>query len=108
MGEEVEGVGLNVCGASRVGDSPLPHDLSTQSPGIRTDVDDVVGCTDDFLVVLYDHDRIANIAQLFQYPDEPLGVATMESDAWFVQDIQATYEATAQAGSKVDALAFSA
>ena len=58
--------------------------------------------------MLYDHDRITEIAQLFQYPDESLGVTTVESYAGFVEDVKASYEAATQTGCKVDTLAFAA
>ena len=74
----------------------LPDDLPAQSASVRSDVDNPVGGAHDFLVVLHHDNRIAQVAQLLQNTDELLGVATVQSDAWFVQDIQTAHQAAAQ------------
>ena len=37
----------------------LINDFSSQAAGIRTDIDDVIGGTDYFFIVLYHHYRIS-------------------------------------------------
>lgn len=70
----------------------LEDDFATQSAGIRTDIDEVVGSAHDFLVVFDDDNGIAEVAQFFQHLDEPVGVARMESDAGLVEDIERAHE----------------
>ena len=65
----------------------LIDDFTSQASGIRADVDDVVGGTDDFLVVLYHHHRIAQLLQLAEYLNQSVGIAAMEADTWLIQDV---------------------
>ena len=60
------------------------HDFASQPSGFGADVDDVVGGTDDFLVVLYHYHRIAQLLQLAQHFDKAVGVAAMQPDAGLV------------------------
>ena len=59
---------------------------------IRTDVDEIVGSTHDFLVVLHHDDGIAQRLQFLQYMNESGGVAAMQADAGFVEDVERAYE----------------
>ena len=59
-------------------------DFATQSTGIGTDVDEVVGSTHDVLVVFYDDHRIADVAQFFQDFYQTAGIARVQPDAGFV------------------------
>ena len=86
----------------------LVHHFAAKASGFGADVDDVVGGADDFFVVLYDDYRVAQLLELAQDADELVRVAAMEADAGFVQYVEATYEAAAQRGGQVDALAFAA
>ena len=70
--------------------------LSTQSAGMRADVDDVVGRTDDFFVMFHDYHRIAQLLQLAQHFDEAARIPTMQADTWFIQYIERTHQATSQ------------
>ena len=45
------------------------------SSGIRTYVNQIVGCAKDVLVMLNDNDRIANITKFFQYGDKALSIS---------------------------------
>ena len=69
----------------------LVDDFTSQSSGIRTDVDDVVGCTDDFLVVLYHHHGITQLLQLAEHLDEAVGIPAMQTDTRFVEDVERTH-----------------
>ncbi len=53
----------------------LEYYITAMSSGIRTYVDQIVGCTKDVLVMLNDNYGIANVAKLFQYGDKALGVS---------------------------------
>ena len=63
-------------------------DLATPTACIRPEVDDVVGSHHHILVVLYDDDGVAYIAERLEGVDEPLVVALVETDAGLIQDIQ--------------------
>ena len=65
----------------------LVDDFASQTSRIRADVDDIVGGTDDFFVVLYHYNRIAQLLQLAQYLYEAVGITTMETDTRFIQYI---------------------
>ena len=86
--EEVDGVALSRrhCYVVVVGASP--HHFAAQASGFGTDVDDIVGGTDDVFIVFHDNDGVSHIAQLAQDVDETLRVARMETDARLVEDIE--------------------
>ena len=63
-------------------------DLATPTACIRPEVDDVVGSHHHILVVLYDDDGVAYIAERLEGVDEALVVALVETDAGLIQDIQ--------------------
>ncbi len=67
-----------------IGDIPLIHDLTTQSSGIRTHVDEVVGGTHHLLVMLHDDHGITQSLQLLEHLDEPVGIPAVQSDAGLV------------------------
>ena len=55
----------------------LVYDLSAQTTGMGTYVDDVVGTADDVFVMLYHDHRIAGLLQLAEHADELVGIAAM-------------------------------
>ena len=79
--------GMAIASLLKVVHVALIDDFASQASGIRADVDDVVGRTDDFLVVLYHHHRIAQLLELAKHLDEAVGVPAMKADARFVEDI---------------------
>ncbi len=42
--------------------------------------------------MLDDEDGVAQIAQAMQDVDQPLGIATMQSDGWFIQHVQRSHQ----------------
>ena len=66
----------------------VEHDFTTQSSCIRSHVDEVVCGPHDLLVVLHDDHRVAQRLQFFQYVDQTVRIATVQSDAGLVEDIQ--------------------
>ena len=58
----------------------LEDDFAAEASGIGAYVDDEVGGTHDFLVMLDHNDRVAELLQLPQHTDETVGVARMQSD----------------------------
>ena len=53
----------------------LIDDLASETPGVRSDVDDIVGGLHYLLVMFDDHDRVAERLQLAQHADELPGIA---------------------------------
>ena len=55
---------------------------------------------------MFHHDyRITQILQILQHVDQAVGISGMQSDTGLIEDIERTYQRTAQAGTEVDALA---
>lgn len=77
-----------VFGFREVGEVALIHHFAAEPPRLRSDVDDVVGGADYLLVVLHHDDRVAQLLQAAQHADEPLGVARMQPDARFVENVE--------------------
>ena len=68
----------------------------------------MVGGADDVFVVFDDDDGVAHITKLAQDPNESVGVARMEPDGGFVEDVETAHQATAERSGEVDTLAFAA
>ena len=83
----------------------VEHHLASQCARVGAYVYQMVGGTHHLLVVLHHHHGVAQRLQLLQHMNEPLGVARMEADARFVEDIERPHEAAAKAGCQIDALA---
>ena len=62
--------------------------LSAVTAGFRSDLYHIVGSHHYILVVLHDHDRVAQVAQFVQHVYEPLCVACVQTDGRFVQHIE--------------------
>ena len=68
----------------------------------------MVGGADDGRVVLDDHDGVPLIAQSMQDADEALGVAWVESDRRFVEDVEGVDERRTERRRQVDAFELAA
>ena len=90
------------------GDRPRVHDVAAVLPGTGTDVDDVVGGADGLLVVLDDDDRVAQVPQPLQGPDEALVVALVQADGGLVEDVEHAHEAAADLAGQADPLGLAA
>jgi hypothetical protein len=95
-------------GGGDVGGGACVDHFAAVAARFGADVDEVVGGADDFLVVLYDDDGVAQVTQLLQDVDEELRVARVQADAGFVEDVHGAHQGAAQRGGQVDALAFAA
>ena len=84
-----------------------PNHLSPQTSGFRANVDDVVGSAHDVFVVFHHNDRIAHIAEFLKHVDKAFGVARVQTDGGFVEDVETAHQTTAEGGGEIDALAFS-
>ncbi len=82
--------------------------LPPMLPGSGAEVDDVVGGAHDVGIVLDDEDGIAEVAQLMEDFDEAGGVAGVEADGRFVEDVAGAHEPGAETGGELDALGFAA
>ena len=84
------------------------HDLAAALAAFRAKIDDVVRSTDDAGFVLDDNQCVSEIAKIFQQPNQPLGVARVQADAGFVEDVQHVHQFRPETGSEVHALGFAA
>ena len=80
--------------------------LATKASGSGTDIDDIVGSAHDVFVVLDDDNGVAKVAELLEDADETMGVAGVEADRGFVEDVHAADQRAAKGGGEVDALGF--
>ena len=86
----------------------MGDDLTAVHAGARSDVDDVVGATNGFFVVL-DHDhRVAEVAQVHERTQQPCVVALMQADRRLVEDVHHADETCADLACEPDALRFTA
>ena len=76
--------------------------------GAGPEIDQVVGRTDRFLIVLHDHDGVAEVAQTAQRLQEPCVIALVKADRGLVKYVEHPSEPRANLRGKPDALAFSA
>ena len=63
------------------------HDGTSVLAGAGPHVDDVVGCTNHLLVVLNHDERVSEISEALQRPDEPQIVALVKTDARLIKDV---------------------
>ena len=89
-------------------DLALPPHFAAETAGFRADVDEVVGGADDVFVVFDHNDGVAHIAELAQHANEAIGVARVQPDGGFVEDIKTTHQTTTERGGEVNALTFAA
>ena len=70
------------------GHRALIDDLAPQAPSIRTHIDEPVGGTHDLLVVFHYDDRIAQVAQFFQYFYQAVCISAVEANARLVENVE--------------------
>ena len=76
--------------------------------GAGTHVDDPVGGAHHLLVVLDDDQRVADVAQAYEGPDQARVVALVEADARLIEDVEHAHEAGADLRRQPDALRLAA
>ena len=76
------GVGHNCVGGT------LGDEVPAMDPRTRSHIDDPIGDADRLFVVLDDNDRIAEVAQPLQRPQETPVVALVQPDRRLVEDIE--------------------
>ncbi len=82
----------------------LEHDTPARRPGVRPDVDNIVGDADDVGVVLDDDHGVAFVAELLQQLVEAMHVARVQADARLVEDVHHVDEAAAEVLDHLHAL----
>ena len=70
----------------------LEDDFAAQAACIRPDINQVVGGTHDFLVMLYYNHCVAQCLEFFQYMDEAGCVTAVQSDGGLVEDVERSDE----------------
>ena len=70
--------------------------LATQASCSGADVNDIVSCTHDVLVVFHHNHRVAQIAQPFQHAYQAVRVARMQTDGRLVENIHAAHQRASQ------------
>ena len=74
--------------------------FTAQAPRARSKVHEVVSGPHDVFVVFNNDNGVAEVAELLEDANEAFGVLWVETDAWFVEDVGAPDEATAEAGAQ--------
>ena len=92
-GEKRPGDALRIAGQRRR--SGLGDDRASFAAAAGAEVDRRVGGVHHIAVVLDDHERVAEIAELAHRPDQPVGVAGMQADRRLVEHIEHAGEPTA-------------
>ena len=64
---------------------PLRGDRSAVWAGTWAHIYNVIGTSNDVLVVLYNHDGVSLIAQALQNVNEPFRVAAVKPDCGFIE-----------------------
>src|SRR5437899_4239377 len=80
--------------------------LATMPSGARTEIDDVVGRANGFLIVLHDEHRVAEVTQLLECGEQPRVIALVQADRRLIQDVQHADEAAADLRRETNALRF--
>src|SRR5690606_5911554 len=86
----------------------LRDDLAAVRARARAEIDDVIGREDRLAVVLDDHHRVAEVAQVEQRAEQALVVALMQADRRLVEDVHDADEPRADLAGEPDALGFAA
>ena len=73
-----------------------------------TEVHKIIGGAHRVLVVFYDDDGVAHVAQFFEAAEQTIIVARMKADARFIQDIEDANKAAADLSGQSDALRLAA
>src|SRR5690606_16833504 len=87
---------------------PRVDDLTAADAGQRPDGDDPIACLDRLLVVLDDHEGVAEVAQRLERTDETSVVALVQADRRLVEHVEHAREPRADLRRKTDALRLAA
>ena len=104
--EILGGEGFLGMGGNKLFGGAGEDNFTAKASGSGTDIDDIVGSAHDVFVVLNDDNGVAKVAELLEDADETMGVAGVESDRGFVEDVHTADQRAAKGGGEVDALGF--
>ena len=76
-----------VTGLGKIGQRALEHDLTAQTTGLGTNVDNPVGSLHDLLVMLDHHHSVAEVAQTLEHTDQLLRIAGMQTYRRLVENV---------------------
>ncbi len=82
--------------------------MSAESARAGAEVEQAIGAGDDFLIVLDDEQRVAEVAQFCERDDQAGIVARVQADRGFVEHVQHAAQAAADLAGEADALGFAA
>jgi hypothetical protein len=66
----------------------LRDDSSTQPTSAGAEIEESIGCVQDFAIMLDQQYRVAEISQTLQCSQQSAIVAWMQSNGWFIKHIQ--------------------
>ena len=93
-GEVFAGDGVGI--VAHLVDCACGEQSAAELAGAGAEIEEVVGGADDVGVVLDDEDGVAEIAELFHDADELGGVARVQADGGFVEDVERADETRAE------------
>ncbi len=106
LGEITPGQGCRIVKNLLIG--ALGDQLAAVFACSGTEVENAVRRTHDVGIVLDDEDRISEVAQILQNLDQAVGVARMQTDRWFVENIERTHESRPERSCQLNALRLTA
>ena len=92
--------------AEHLFDGPFGNHLAAVLSGAGSEIDEVIGGTDGFLVVLHDEHGIAHVAQSRERGEQSRVVALVQPDARLVENVEHANEPRPDLGGEADALGF--
>ena len=85
-----------------------PDDFAAMDAGARTDIDNMIGGADRFLVMFDNNHGIALIPQVLKRVKQPVIIALMQADRGLVQHIQNPRQTRTDLAGQTNTLAFTA
>ena len=76
------------------------------SPAPGPEIDNVIGRAHHVGIVLHNNDGVAEIAQFCENPDQPAGIAAVQSDGRLIEHIAGAHQTRAEARRQLNALRF--
>ena len=77
-------------------------------PGARAEIDDVIGAAHCCFVMLDNDERVPFCAQRGQRLEQPHIVARMQTNGWFIQDVENAAQIRAELRRQANTLRFAA
>ncbi len=87
---------------------PGGDDVATEFACARTEIDYVIGVSNGVFIVFNHQHRVTEVTQRFEGFDQPLVVALVQTDRWFVEHIENSTQPGANLRGQPNALSFAA